>query len=81
TDDNCPLTYTFVNETAQTTSFKEVLLTDNTSVVFTTLIENDVNGYKGENQSDIHDFQMIVGEDGHQGSAGPTSYYFFVELG
>jgi len=26
------------------------------------------------------DFQLLVGENEHDGFQGPTSYYFFVEL-
>jgi hypothetical protein len=77
TDDRCPLTYTYVNDTSQTSVFKEVLLTDNVSIVFTTLIEQNAYGFI---TNETHDFQILVGEDGHQGSAGTTPYYFFAEI-
>jgi hypothetical protein len=31
--------------------------------------------------SNSHDFQMIVGDDGHIGNEAPSTYYFFLELG
>jgi hypothetical protein len=76
-DDQCPLTYTYVNDTSQATQFKEVLLTDNVSIVFTTIIEQDAYGFI---LNETHDFQILVGEDGHQGSSGTTPYYFFAEI-
>jgi len=67
--------------------FQEVLLTVNNSqtVIYATIIEND----DGDDDNDplgfdnaTHDFQMIVGDDGH---AGPkqdttTTYFFYVEV-
>ena len=63
--------------------FQEILLTDNASIIFTTIIENDIVGDDLEVQgfdNQTHDFQMLVGEDGHGGDDSITSYYFFVEL-
>ena len=37
---------------------------------------NENLGFDGE----IYDFQMIVGEDGHNGNTSDTTYYFYVEL-
>ncbi|MBI4438374.1 hypothetical protein HY640_00410 [Candidatus Woesearchaeota archaeon] len=70
----CPLTYTFVNNAYQTTEFEEILLTDNSSVVFTTLLENGLLGFDGRKW----DFQMLVAENGDD--PAPTNYYFFVEV-
>lgn len=59
-------------------NFEEVLLYEPTtaSVVFTALIENNLNGFDAR----VHDFQMLVLENGHDGDAGSTVYYFFAEL-
>jgi hypothetical protein len=67
--------------------FQEVLLTvnDSQTIIYATIIEND----NGDDNNDprgfdnaTHDFQLIVGDDGH---AGPkqdttTTYYFYVEI-
>jgi len=74
--DNCHLVYTFVDESPQAGDFPEVLLTDNTSVIFTAIINNSINGYKSG--TDNHDFQMLVGENGEV--QGTTNYFFYVEL-
>jgi len=66
--------------------FQEVLLTVNNSqaVIYTAIIENKDNRNEPVMGFDnaTHDFEMIVGDDGH---AGPkqdttTTYYFYVEL-
>ncbi|MBU0907707.1 MAG: hypothetical protein KKD18_06070 [Nanoarchaeota archaeon] len=58
--------------------FEEVLLYEPTtaSVVFVSLIDNDLGGY----DSGLHDFEMLVLEDGHGADIITTPYYFFVEL-
>ena len=83
TSGSCPATDTYESGAADGTEFNEILLTDNTSIIFTTLIEsdianekNDTTGYDGAN----HDFQMLVGEDGHDGDESTTPYFFYVEL-
>ena len=79
----CPATDTYEVDSSTRTNFQEVLLTDNASIIFTAIIENDetnnatdVYGY----DNSTHDFQMLVGEDGHSGNTDSTPYYFFVEL-
>ena len=68
-------------------NFQEVLLSVNNSdtVIYATIIENDQIG----NRTDVmgfdnttHDFQMIVGDDGHPGDKQDTTtqYYFYVEI-
>ena len=64
----------YVNDAYQSTKFKEVLLTDNASIVYTALLEQDQTGFQGGPV----DFEMIVGENGEVPAATP--YYFFVEL-
>ena len=63
-----------VNDGTQKTQFVEVLLSDNNSIVYTSILEQDATGFQG---SPV-DFEMIVGENGDIPAA--TSYYFFVEL-
>jgi hypothetical protein len=75
----CHMAHTFVDETYQTASYNETILTDNVSVVFTALLESNVDGFK--NGVDAHDFQMLVAENGHPGYEGTTTtYWFYVEL-
>ena len=64
----------FVSDAYQTSKFVEVLLSDNDSIVFTSLLEQDQTGFQGSPL----DFEMIVGENGDLTAA--TNYYFFVEL-
>jgi hypothetical protein len=73
TSDYCPMAYMFVNNMSQSTTFKEVLLTDNVSSVWTGILEHDQDGFDGTDM----DFQMIVPENSGEGI---TNYYFFVEL-
>ena len=56
--------------------FEEVLLHDGSNVVFTSLLEDDVNGFDNA----PHDFEMLVLEDGHGTDTATTTYYFYVEL-
>jgi len=77
--DNCHMLYTYVDDNMQSTSFQEVLLTDNVSLIFTALLEDSVDGFK--TGADPNDFQMLVAEDGSPGEeTTTTSYYFYVEL-
>jgi hypothetical protein len=76
----CPTTQTYNgSETKDANSFQEVLLYDNTSnaIVYTGIIEEtEPVGF-----NDLAwDFQMLVGENGHNGDTGTTTYYFYVEL-
>jgi hypothetical protein len=55
--------------------FYQVLLKEATSeTIYTALIDAEQVGFDGG----TYDFQMLVGEDG--GTAGTTTYYFYVEL-
>ncbi len=77
--DKCPMLFTHTSGAYQTTNFKEVLLTDNSSVIFTALLNDSQTGFKGG--TELFDFQMLVTEDGHGAqSTSLTNYYFFVEL-
>jgi hypothetical protein len=80
---SCPATFVFQNGAYQVSNFINVLLTDSTNLVFSTIIENkqtnvntDLAGYNGVD----YDFQLLVAEDGHGSDTSTTSYYFWVEL-
>lgn len=59
-------------------SFDEVLLysPDNKAVVYASLLKNNADGF----DSKTHDFEMLVLENGHNGDASITNYYFYVEI-
>ncbi|NOZ80368.1 MAG: hypothetical protein GXP63_01735 [DPANN group archaeon] len=71
---------TYVNDNADTArTFNETLLySENTkTMIYVGLINPKQEGFKSG--TDKHDFQMLVGEDGH-GNNATTRYFFFVEL-
>ena len=72
----CSQVTLFINDAHQTTDFVEVLLSDNNSIIFTALLEQDVDGF--QTGSATLDFELIVGENGDTTAA--ANYYFFVEL-
>jgi hypothetical protein len=69
---NCPMAYTYIGNVSQQGSFLEVLMTDNTSVILTSLLEHNREGFNGQSL----DFQMLVPTSSDSG----TDYYMFVEL-
>ncbi|MFH1182247.1 MAG: hypothetical protein V1702_04770 [Candidatus Woesearchaeota archaeon] len=73
TTDYCPMAYMFVSNMSQSSTFKEVLLSDNLSSIWTGILESDQPGFDGTNM----DFQMIVPENMAEGT---SNYFFFVEL-
>lgn len=78
-DSECHTTRLFTDlGTSEAGKFEEVLLYEPTSqsVVFTSLIDEDVLGFDDR----THDFQMLVLEDGHATDTSTTTYYFYVEL-
>ena len=67
------------NSTGQssTTHFGEVLLKEpGTNIIYTSILDQKALGF----DSRTHDFEMLVGEDGHSGDTSTTPYYFYVEL-
>lgn len=73
----CNSTATFVSDARQniaTASFPEILMTDGTSLVYSTTINQDATDY---NDGDTSDFQFIVADDV---SAASTTYYFYAEI-
>ncbi|MGV8141650.1 MAG: hypothetical protein ACP5NW_04385 [Candidatus Woesearchaeota archaeon] len=61
---------------APSSSFAEVLLHDTNALIYTALITAPTTGFDGLE----HQFQMLVGEDGHDGDTSTTPYYFYLEL-
>jgi len=77
----CPTVALWVNDTAQMQNgsnalFQEVVLHDEHTVVYASVITNDKTGF--DNRSTF-DFQAIVPEN--RTSSVGTPYYFYVELG
>ena len=64
-------TNSFVNDIGQTSSFEQVILTDDggTTAIYAALIDADTTGYDGSS----HDYQIVVPEN----STNATSVYFF----
>lgn len=90
----CPTTNIYVNASAPTNdNFEELLLYDGGSsynlssypngfgsMVYTTIIEQDADGYRRNADNQTYDFQMIVPEVGLSSWTSSTAYYFYVEL-
>ncbi|MFC1705173.1 hypothetical protein ACFLZ6_02500 [Nanoarchaeota archaeon] len=76
-DGPCPVTNLY-NGTHVAGAHEEVILYEDTqnAIIYTSIIEIDKNGYNNQ----TWDFEMIVGEDGHNGDTGTTTYFFYVEL-
>ncbi|MEM2121279.1 MAG: hypothetical protein QXU20_01295 [Candidatus Woesearchaeota archaeon] len=76
---SCFTTYTYVQNQSQAPSeeakFQEVILSDGTNIIFTTLLENKSIGFNNQR----FDFQMILPESKIL-SAANTAYYFYLEL-
>jgi hypothetical protein len=73
--DNCSMNTLNTASGYQTTDFQEIILTDNVTVVFTAILEQNVNAFN----SIPADFEMIVGVNSTVQYTTRT-YYFFVEL-
>jgi len=77
--DGCSMAHPYTDEVADT-NWQELLLTDNTSLIFTSLIRNSPNGFRSGSE-DLNDFEMVVLENGHtQQALVTTPYYFYIEL-
>jgi len=74
----CYAIATYINDTtqapAENATFQEVLLSDGTSLVFATILNDNKAGF----DLSVYDFQMIVPDDP---SSTSTPYYFYAELG
>ena len=77
--DGCSLSHPYTSQ-VYSTAWSELLLSDNTSLIFTGLIRESADGFQ-TGSTDTYDFQMLVLENGHVGQENTlTNYYFFVEL-
>jgi hypothetical protein len=77
----CYSIHTYVNDSAQSARFEEMVLYDGTTltngnVVYSTILETDKSGYNNQ----TYDFQMILPERGLDGWQSSTPYYFYLEL-
>jgi hypothetical protein len=72
----CPTINTYIANSSQDTDFEEMALYDGTSIIYASILENDLAGYDGQ----TYDFQMLVPENGSQGFTGATAYYLYAEL-
>ncbi|MFA6073388.1 MAG: hypothetical protein WC758_04710 [Candidatus Woesearchaeota archaeon] len=78
TQNTCNATSTFVSGARQSqasATFPELLLHDNTNLVYATILTQDDTGYGG---SETYDFQMIIADNP---SVTSSMYYFYAELG
>jgi len=84
---SCPTTNTYKNNATQDTNFEEIVLwtggscsgsvcPNSGSVIYATILENDVTGYNGEK----YDFQMLLPESGLDTWSSSTAYYFYIEI-
>jgi len=98
-ENSCPLAVMYNDSYMPSPYFKEVMLSDNTAghvptglgdttgfVIYTAIIAHSMNPFAesmGFDQRN-HDFEMIVGENGHGNDTGTTAttstYYFYVEM-
>lgn len=82
--DTCPIAYMFNQTGSESDAFREVILSDNGSVpiIYTAFLSHtfypttDSIGFNNQ----VHDFQMIVGEDGRGTDTDVSTYYFYLEI-
>ena len=77
TTDGCSSAHPYTDE-FYSNAWDELLLSDNNSIIFTALLEQNQNGFQPG--SETFDFQLMVLENGHLSDTAATPYYFFVEL-
>ena len=77
TTQNCFAVNLFNSSGQSTTNFGEVLLHDGSNLVYTGLLAPKTTGFDNK----PHDFEMLVGANGHNGASGIATYYFYLELG
>ena len=65
--------WTYINSTAQSSKFQELILTDGTSTIYAAFVEQNVTGF----DSSKHDFQMILPETQNKST---SAYYFYAEF-
>ncbi len=81
--DDCSVAHPYA-DSAPSAIWDEILLSDNDSLIFTSIIEEDAVDYRGNSTpggGNTSDFQMLVLENGHtQQSLTTTTYLFYIEL-
>lgn len=78
-EDGCSSVHPYTSE-AYNIDWQELMLTDNSSIIFTAVLRNDAYSYQPGSQNTA-DFQMLVLENGHYGQEDTTTqYYFYVEM-
>jgi len=82
---SCAVATMYDNNGYPSPYFKEVLLSDGGTVpiIYTAIIAHTLNPFAESDGFDkrTHDFEMIVGEDGHGTDTAVSTYWFYVELG
>jgi len=73
---DCRATHLNDENGAPSSAFAEVLLSDTTNLIYTGLITTPTVGFDNR----THQFQMLVGENGHSDNTDVTPYYFYLEL-
>jgi hypothetical protein len=73
---DCFATYLNDQNGDPTSAFSEVVLSDTNNTIYTGIIALPTTGFDGRS----HQFQMLVGENGHNGDSTATPYYFYLEL-
>lgn len=93
-ENDCPVAVMYNSSSQPSPYFKEVLLSDNDNinatdggfVIYTAIIAHTLNPFAESDGFDqrTHDFEMIVGENGHGTQDGATAttstYWFYLEL-
>ncbi|MGV8150811.1 MAG: hypothetical protein ACP5NV_03735 [Candidatus Woesearchaeota archaeon] len=81
--DSCAVTYLYTAG-APNANFRQVILSDDNTVpiIYTAFLAHTFNPFAESTgfDGDTHDFQMIVGEDGHGTDIATSTYYFYLEL-
>ena len=76
----------YVNDTAQSSTFSELLLTDgsslpNSRIIYGTFVKHNATAYNANATHNLtYDFEMLVPEVGSDAWSSSTAYYFYVEL-
>jgi hypothetical protein len=84
-ENTCPSTNPFQYNVPGSNDFENLLLTDDISLVFTAVIENNETNTQADElgfDNRLHDFQILVAENGHgvTEDAALTLYYFWAEI-
>ena len=86
-ENSCPVATMYNSSSMPSPYFKEVMLSDGSAnMIYTAIIAHTLNPFAESDGFDqrTHDFEMIVGENGHGNDIGPSSiistYWFYLEL-